>query len=90
MFAALALAALATGCGDKPTDLLDPGVALSGPTSVVAVGGVERVPPRVVSALLPAPADYRLAQGRILVRLSSRLSPAAADRYAAVLSRLRG
>jgi hypothetical protein len=44
----------------------------------------------ILSALLPAPADYRLAQGRILLRLSSRLSPEAVDRYAAALNRLRG
>jgi hypothetical protein len=44
----------------------------------------------VISLLLPAPAEARLAQGRILLRLSSRLSPDAVDRYAVALSRLRG
>ncbi len=46
--------------------------------------------PPVLSALLPPPAEARLAQGRILLRLSSRLSPDAVDRYAAALGRLRG
>jgi hypothetical protein len=172
LLAALALATLATGCATKPPDLADPGLALTGATNVVAIGGVERVPPRtggvmpraledvsdppraedvavalkqyvraigetealsesearfvdtrlagredkpdgknggmieikatpaearaatgglsILSALLPAPADHRLAQGRILLRLSSRLSPEAVDRYATALGRLRG
>ncbi|HLH22721.1 MAG TPA: hypothetical protein VK066_09370 [Chloroflexota bacterium] len=172
LLAALALAALATGCAGKGDEPPEATVALTGPTNVVAVGAADRLPartgtvlaraaddvgdppraadaaaalkryvraigeveavsesearfvdtrlagpdakpdgknggtieikatpaearrgpggPPVLSALLPAPADYRFAQGRILLRLSSRLTPDAADRYAAALSRLRG
>jgi hypothetical protein len=170
--AALAVAWLATGCAGKADDWPAPVVALTGPTNVVAVGAVERLParngatvaraledvgdppqadavvaalqrsvrpigrveavsgtearfadtrlagpdgkpdgtnggiveikptpaeararpsgPPVLSALLPTPTEYRLAQGRILLRLSSRLTPEAVDRYTAALSRLRG
>jgi hypothetical protein len=168
----LGISLLVVGCGSGADDLPETSVALTGATSVVTVGGAERVPartgtvvapvpddvgdppraedaltalkryvraiggveivgetearfadtrlagpeakpdgknggvveikatpaeargrssgPPILSALIPPSADYRLAQGRILLRLSSRLSPDAVDRFAAALSRLRG
>ncbi|HEY7062967.1 MAG TPA: hypothetical protein VII06_15930 [Chloroflexota bacterium] len=44
----------------------------------------------VLSLLFPPSAEQWLVQGRILLRLSSRLSPDSIDRYATALSRLRG
>jgi hypothetical protein len=44
----------------------------------------------VLSLILPTSAEARLTQGRIRLRLTSRLSADAVDRYAVALSRLRG
>jgi hypothetical protein len=73
---------------DGKPDLSNGGVVAIKATPAEARAGSEGPP--VLKFLLPPRAGYRLAQGRILIRLASRLSPEAVDRYAAALGRLRG